>query len=51
MPESQNKLLARRFIEEVVNVGGIAFRSSWRWSYEAPYLGTGTGQKLPFLQR
>ncbi len=50
MPESQNKLLARRFMEEAVTAGGIAFRSSWRRSCEAPHLGTGAGQKLPFLQ-
>ncbi len=45
MPESKNKYLAARFMEEVVNAGGIASRSSWRRSFEAPQLGTGAVAK------
>ncbi len=50
MPESQNKLLARRFMEEVVNAGGIAFWSSWRLSYEAPHLGQELGKSCRFFR-
>ncbi len=50
MPESKNKYLAARFIEEVVNAGGSPFGVPGAGVLRHPILGQGLGKSSRFFR-